>query len=70
MPYFRPQDQKTKSNSWEDEAHNVLVLAIQTVDEYFYGVKKKPEIEELRQRLDLILNSKYWNKKRHVKERS
>ena len=68
MPYFRPQDQKTKSNSWEDEAHAVLVLAIQTIDDHF--VVGTEATRELRQRLDLILNSRYWNKKRHVKERS
>ena len=62
MPYFRPQDQKTKSNSWADEAHAVLVLAIQTIDDHF--VVGTEATRELRQRLDLILNSDHWKKKR------
>ena len=32
MPYFREEDIKRKQNSWNEEAHNVLVLAIQTID--------------------------------------
>ena len=65
MPYFRKEDEARKSNSWADEAHDVLVLAIQTVDELprILTVKSKP-LAELRQRLDLILNSKYWTEQR------
>ena len=32
MPYFRDEDNKRKQNSWRQEAHDVLVLAIQTID--------------------------------------
>ena len=60
MPYFREEDTKRKINSWCDEAHNVLVLAIQTIDK----LDQNAATIELRQRLDLILNSKHWDKKR------
>ena len=60
MPYFREKDTKRKINSWCDEAHNVLVLAIQTIDK----LDQNAATIELRQRLDLILNSKHWDKKR------
>ena len=60
MPYFREEDIKRKQNSWSDEAHSVLVLAIQTIDK-LGGRQKFPD---LRQRLDLILNSKHWKEKR------
>ena len=60
MPYFREEDHKRKTNSWNDEAHDVLVLAIQTIDK----LGGREEFPELRQRLDLILNSDHWNKKR------
>ena len=60
MPYFREEDTKRKTNSWSDEAHNVLVLAIQTIDK----LDQNAATIELRQRLDLILNSEYWDKKR------
>ena len=62
MPYFREEDTKRKINSWCDEAHDVLVLAIQTIDELGGG----EEFPELRQRLDLILNSDHWTKKRNI----
>ena len=60
MPYFREEDAKRKTNSWSDEAHSVLVLAIQTIDK----LGGREEFPELRQRLDLILNSDHWQKKR------
>ena len=60
MPYFREEDTKRKTNSWCDEAHNVLVLAIQTIDK----LDQNAATIELRQRLDLILNSEHWDKKR------
>ena len=60
MPYFREEDTKRKTNSWSDEAHNVLVLAIQTIDK----LGGREEFPELRQRLDLILNSMHWKEKR------
>ena len=60
MPYFREEDHKRKSNSWSQEAHDVLVLAIQTIDQ----LGGREEFPELRQRLDLILNSDHWTKKR------
>ena len=60
MPYFRDEDNKRKQNSWSDEAHNVLVLAIQTIDK----LGGREEFPELRQRLDLILNSEHWKEKR------
>ena len=60
MPYFREEDHKRKSNSWSQEAHDVLVLAIQTIDQ-LGGRERFPD---LRQRLDLILNSDHWTKKR------
>ena len=66
MPYFREEDKKTRDNSWSDEAQAVLVLAIQTIDDHFYARKQPKEILELRHRLDLILNSRHWNKKRHA----
>ena len=59
MPYFREEDTKRKSNNWSDEAHNVLVMAIQTIDRH-----GSTYFEDLRQRLDLILNSDHWKKKR------
>jgi len=73
MPYFRDEDNKRKQNSWSDEAHSVLVLAIQTIDTLPYvqgpsnAVQRETyeeQIQELRQRLDLILNSAHWKKKR------
>ena len=48
MPYFREEDKKRKDNSWSGEAHSVLVLAIQTIDQ-LGGRERFPE---LRQRLD------------------
>jgi len=60
MPYFREEDHKRKTNSWNDEAHDVLVLAIQTIDK----LGGREEFPDLRQRLDLILNSDHWKKKR------
>ena len=63
MPYFREEDTKRKINSWCDEAHNVLVLAIQTIDKEC-RIEDKDPLWELRQRLDLILNSDHWQKKR------
>ena len=65
MPYFREADKKTRDNSWSDEAQAVLVLAIQTIDDHFYARKQPKEILELRHRLDLILNSNHWKKKRY-----
>jgi len=62
MPYFREEDHKRKSNSWNQEAHDVLVLAIQTIDK----LGGREEFPELRQRLDLILNSDHWKKKRNA----
>ena len=59
MPYFREEDIKRKQNSWREEAHSVLVLSIQTIDK-LGGRKQFPE---LRQRLDLILNSEHWKDK-------
>ena len=60
MPYFREEDKKRKSNSWSQEAHDVLVLAIQTIDQ----LGGREEFPDLRQRLDLILNSEHWKEKR------
>ncbi len=60
MPYFREEDNKRKQNSWSGEAHSVLVLAIQTIDQ-LGGRERFPD---LRQRLDLILNSEHWKEKR------
>ena len=60
MPYLRDEDNKRKQNSWSDEAHSVLVLAIQTIDK----LGGREEFPELRQRLDLILNSEHWKEKR------
>jgi len=52
MPYFREEDTKRKTNSWSDEAH--------TIDK----LDQNAATIELRQRLDLILNSDHWDKKR------
>ena len=60
MPYFREEDKLRKDNTWSDEAHAVLVLAIQTIDK----LGGREEFPELRQRLDLILNSEHWKEKR------
>ena len=60
MPYFREEDKKRRDNSWSDEAHAVLGVAIQTIDK----LGGRQEFPELRQRLDLILNSDHWKKKR------
>jgi len=62
MPYFREEDKKRRDNSWSDEAHSVLVLAIQTIDK----LGGRQEFPDLRQRLDLILNSEHWKKKRNI----
>ena len=62
MPYFREEDKKRRNNSWSDEAHSVLVLAIQTIDK----LGGRQEFPDLRQRLDLILNSEHWKKKRNI----
>ena len=56
MPYFREEYKKTRSNSWADEAHAVLVLAIQTIDDHFYARVQHKEILELREALDNVLN--------------
>ena len=73
MPYFRYEDNKRKQNSWRQEAHDVLVLAILTIVTLPYvqgpsnAVQRETyeeQIQELRQRLDLILNSAHWKKKR------
>ena len=62
MPYFREEDKLRKDNSWNDEAHSVLVLAIQTIDK----LGGRQEFPDLRQRLDLILNSEHWKTKRNI----
>ena len=62
MPYFREEDKKRRDNSWSDEAHSVLVLAIQTIDK----LGGRQEFPDLRQRLDLILNSEHWKTKRNI----
>ena len=59
MPYFREEDIKRKQNSWREEAHSVLVLSIQTIDK----LGGREQFPELRQRLDLILNSEHWKDK-------
>ena len=68
MPYFREEDKKRKQNSWSQEAHDVLVLAIQTIDQLSGHLNTMVDhgeaVEELRQRLDLILNSEHWKEKR------
>ena len=66
MPYFREEDKKTRDNSWSDEAHAVLVLAIQTLDEECFKQIQddKTPLGNLRHRVDLILNSNHWNDKR------
>ena len=71
MPYFREEDQKRKrtpegiERAWSDEAHSVLVLAIQTIDQ-LGGRERFPD---LRQRLDLILNSEHWKEKRSEEDK-
>ena len=60
MPYFREEDRLRKNNTWSNEAHSVLVLAIQTNAK----LGGREEFPELRQRLDLILNSQHWKEKR------
>ena len=64
MPYFREEDIKRKQNSWNEEAHSVLVLAIRTIDK----LGGREQFPELRQRLDLILNSEHWKEKRRKEE--
>jgi hypothetical protein len=64
MPYFREEDRLRKDNTWSDEAHSVLVLAIQTIDK----LGGREEFPDLRQRLDLILNSEHWKEKRSKEE--
>ena len=77
MPYFREEDRLRKDNTWSDEAHAVLVLAIQTIDilppvpgphRDVTGYTYQEQLEELRQRLDLILNSNHWKKKRDTED--
>ena len=65
MPYFREEDKKRRDNTWNDEAHAVLVLAIQTIDKEC-RIEDKDPLWELRQRLDLILNSEHWKEKRSI----
>ncbi len=65
MPYFREEDKKRRDNTWNDEAHAVLVLAIQTIDKEC-RIEDKDPLWELRQRLDLILNSEHWKEKRNI----
>ena len=62
----RKEDKKTRDNSWADEARDVLVLAIQTLDEECFKQiqNDKTPLGNLRQRLDLILNSRFWNKRK------
>ena len=60
MPYFREEDRLRKDNTWSDEAHSVLVLSIRTIDK----LGGREQFPELRQRLDLILNSEHWKEKR------
>ena len=68
MPYFREEDKKRKQNNWSTEAHSVLVLAIQTIDKLSGHLNTMVDhgenVKELRQRLDLILNSEHWKEKR------
>jgi len=68
MPYFREEDNLRKDNTWSDEAHSVLVLAIQTIDKLSGHLNTMVDygenVKELRQRLDLILNSEHWKEKR------
>jgi len=66
MPHFREEDKKTRDHSWSDEAHDVLVLAIQTLDEECFKQiqNDKTPLGNLRHRVDLILNSNHWNDKR------
>ena len=66
MPYFREEDKKTRDNSWADEAYDVLVLVIQTLDEECFKQiqNDKTPLGNLRHRADLILNSDHWEKKR------
>ena len=68
MPYFREEDKLRRDNSWSQEAHDVLVVAIQTIDQLSGHLNTMVDhgeaVEELRQRLDLILNSDHQNKKR------
>ncbi len=72
MPYFREEDKKRKDNTWSDEAHAVLVLAIQTIDQLSGHLNTMVDygenVKELRQRLDLILNSEHWTKKQSKEE--
>ena len=66
MPYFREEDKDNRDQSWSQEAHDVLVLAIQTIDqECFKQIQDdKTPLGNLRHRLDLILNSDHWEEKR------
>ena len=64
MPYFREEDRLRKDNTWSEEAHSVLVLSIQTIDK----LGGREQFPELRQRLDLILNSEHWKEKRRKEE--
>ena len=66
MPYFREEDKDNRDQSWSQAAPDVLVLAIQTIDqECFKQIQDdKTPLGNLRHRLDLILNSNHWNKKR------
>ena len=72
MPYFREEDKDNRDQSWSNEAHDVLVLAIQTIDEECFKQiqDEKTPLGNLRHRLDLILNSNHWEKKRDAQKRS
>jgi len=60
------KDKSNKNQNWSDEAHDVLVLAIQTLDsECFEAIQDyKNPIGNLRHRVDLVLNSDHWRDKR------
>ena len=64
----RKEDKKTRDNSWADEARDVLVLAIQTLDEECFKQiqNDKTPLGNLRHRVDLILNSNHWEEKRRL----
>ena len=46
MPYFREEDRLRKDNTWSDEAHSVLVLAIQTIDK-LGGREEFPDLDNV-----------------------
>ncbi len=52
----KERDKMKKTIALLQKQHDVLVQAIQTIDDHFYAIKQPKEILKLRDALDKILN--------------